>query len=147
MAKKIKPISRIVKIEREINRIVGEAFLRRDPVGIEEGWVPCMDISEKEDEVTVKVEVPGLQEKDMTILLHSNRMEIKGIKNEIRSKGKVKYLRLEREYGSFKRLVFLPSVVIPEKAKAMIENGILTVKLKKPKQKIDEEFVLKIKKS
>ena len=148
MVKKIKPISRTVKIEAEINKIVGEVFFqKREILSLDESWVPCVDISEKENEINVEIELPGVAQKDIGILLHSNRLEISGVKKENLPQGKIKYHRLEREYGTFRRYIFLPSVVIPEKAKASLENGILTVVLKKYKRKKEKEVIVKIQKS
>ena len=148
MVKKIRPVSRVVKIEAEINKIFGEFFSQtKDILGLDESWVPCVDISEKEDEVIVKVELPGVAQKDIAILLHSNRIEIKGTKRERRSRSSVRYFRLEREFGTFRRIVFLPSAVVPEKSKAVLENGILTVTLKKYRKKKEKEVVVKVQKS
>ena len=148
MVKKIRPVSRVVKIEAEINRIFGEFFSqKKDLLGLDESWVPCVDISEREDQVTVKVELPGVMPDDITILLHSNRIEVKGIKRERRSHTPVRYFRLEREYGTFRRIAFLPTAVVPEKSKALLENGILTVNLKKYRKKREKEVVVKVQNS
>jgi len=148
MVKKIKPVSRTVKIEAEINRIVGEVFFqKRDFLGLDESWVPCVDLSEKGDEINVVIELPGVAQKDINILLHSNRLEISGVKKENLPQSRIKYHRLEREYGNFRRYIFLPSVVIPEKAKASLENGVLHVVLRKYKRKKEKEVVVKIQKS
>lgn len=148
MVKKIKPISRTVKIEAEINKIMGEVFFqKREFLGLDESWVPCVDISEKEDEINIEIELPGVAQKEINILLHSNRLEISGVKKENLSKERIKYLRLEREYGTFRRYIFLPSVVILDKAKASLENGVLTVVLRKYKRKKEKEVVVKIQKN
>lgn len=148
MVKKIKPVSRTVKIEAEINRIVGEVFFqKRDFLGLDESWIPCVDLSEKGDEINVVIELPGVAQKDINILLHSNRLEISGVKKENLPQSRIKYHRLEREYGNFRRYIFLPSVVIPEKAKASLENGVLHVILRKYKRKKEKEVVVKIQKS
>jgi len=147
MVRKIRPVSRIVKIEAEINKIFGEFFSQKSELfGLDESWVPCVDISERSDEVVVVVELPGVAQKDITILLHSNRLEIKGVKREKRSQSEIKYHRLEREYGTFRRFVFLPSAVIPERSRALLENGILTIILKKFRRKKEKEVVLKVQK-
>ncbi len=148
MVKKIRPVSRIVKIEAEINKIFGEFFSqKRDFFGLDESWVPCVDISEKEDEVIVKVELPGVAAQDISILLHSNRIELKGIKKDKQPRSNVRYFRLEREFGTFRRIVFLPSAVVPERSKALLENGILTIVLKKYRKKKEREVVVKVQKS
>ena len=148
MPKKIRPVSRIVKIEAEINRIVDEMYPHeRKTHSLDESWVPWIDVSEKQTEIIVEVELPGTVQKDITILLSSNRLEIKGIKRRSRFRKQVKYLRFEREYGPFRRLIFLPGAVIPEKARATFENGVLTLVLKKYRISKAKEFVLEIKRS
>ena len=148
MVKRIKPISRVVKIEAEINRIMGEAFFqKKELLGLDESWIPYVDISERENDLTVRVELPGVEQRDIAILLHNTRIEIKGKKKEDLQRGEIKYHQLEREYGSFRRFIFLPSVVVPEKARATLENGVLTIVLKKYKRKKEKEVVLKIQKA
>ena len=147
MGKTIKPVSRIIKIEAEINRIAGEVFFKRKEFfGLEEGWVPCVDIAERGTDIIVEVEVPGIRKKDINILLHSSRIEINGIKKENPEVGKIKYLRLEREYGPFRRTIFLPSAVVPDEATAFLVNGVLTMVLKKYREREEKKVVLKIQK-
>jgi len=146
MVKRIKPISRIAKIEAEINRIIGEVFFqKKDLLSLDESWIPCVDIYEKENEITVETEIPGVSQKDITILLHNNKMEIRGVKKENLPPTTIKYLRLEREYGTFRRVIFLPGSVIPEKTSATFENGILTIVLRKSSQRKEREVKVKIK--
>jgi HSP20 family protein len=146
--KKIQPVSRVVKIEAEINRMVGELFSdQRKFYGLDESWVPWVDISEKETEVLVEIELPGVAEKDITILLSHNRVEVKGTKRRSRFRKKVKYLRLEREYGPFRRFVSFPCSIIPEESRAILENGILLLVLKKYRASRKKEVVLEIVKS
>ena len=145
MVKRIKPISRFAKFEEEINRTIGEVFSqKKDFLGLDEGWVPYVDIYEKEDEIAIETEIPGVSQRDITILLHSNRIEIRGIKKENLPAEKVRYLRLEREYGTFRRIIFLPASVVPEKTKAILVNGILTIILKKLRRRKEEEVMVKI---
>jgi HSP20 family protein len=147
MVKRIKPVSRIVKIEAEINRIIGKALLQKSELlSLDESWVPFIDIAETSDQIIVKVELPGVDHKDISLLLHSSRLEIKGKKiDPLASKG-ARFLRLEREYGTFRRIVLLPNAVLTEGAKAVIENGVLTIVMKKYTQKIEDEIVVKVKK-
>ena len=145
MVKTIKPISRIAKIEEEINRIIGEVFYRKeDYFGLDEGWVPCIDIYEKDNKITIETELPGVTQRDIIILLHSSRIEIRGRKKENLPSSKFKYLRLEREFGNFRRIISLPHSVVPEKTKATLANGILTIELKKLRRKEEKEVKVKI---
>jgi len=145
MVRKIKPVSRFTKIEEEIDRIIGEVFFhKKDFFGLDEGWIPHVDIYEKENEIAIETEIPGVSQKDITILLHSNRIEIRGVKRENLRAAKVRYLRLERESGTFRRIVYLPASVVPEKTKAILSNGILTIILRKPGKKKEKEVMVKI---
>ncbi|NIM91682.1 MAG: Hsp20 family protein [Candidatus Aminicenantes bacterium] len=147
MVKTIKPISRIAKIEEEINRIIGEVFYRKeDYFGLDEGWVPCIDIYERDNKITIETELPGVTQRDIIILLHSNRIEIRGRKKENLPSSKFRYLRLEREFGNFRRIISLPHSVVPEKTKATLVNGILTIELRKMRRKEDKEVKVKIQK-
>jgi len=147
MSKRIRPVSRIVKIEAEINKIAGEVFLKKkDLLGLDQSWVPCVDVTENEYYITVEVELPGVEQKDIQLVFHGNRIVIKGQKKESLSKKQIKYLRLEREHGPFRRFIFLPNAVIAAKTRASLENGVLTIQFKKVRRKQDREVVLKIRK-
>jgi HSP20 family protein len=147
MAKKIRHRSKTMKIEAEINRLAGEVFERdRELLTLGEGWVPVVDISENETEIIVEVELPGVTESDVQLLLHNNRLEIRGKKREILGHSRVKYFRLERESGPFRRYVYLPNAVNPDRTNATLEDGVLTIILKKYRRKKRKEVVLEIKK-
>jgi HSP20 family protein len=145
MVRRIKPVSRIDSIEKVINKRVGELpYQRKELLGLDEQWSPRLDISERENEIVVEVELPGVAQKDIMLLLHSNRLEIKGVKRENLPRGRICYIRLEREYGTFRRFAFLPEMVIPEKAQASLEKGVLRIQLRKYKKKGERKFILKI---
>jgi len=132
MIRRITPTAKIIKINTEISRIKRAQFVQREKfLEWDETWIPRVDIYEKPREIIVEAEIPGVPQSDITITVQSNRVEIKGTKKEgITSEG-IKFLRLEREFGSFRRLVALPTTVAPDKAKAFLENGVLIILLKK----------------
>ncbi|MFQ6083536.1 MAG: Hsp20/alpha crystallin family protein [Candidatus Aminicenantia bacterium] len=132
MAKKSSYHSEILKIEQEINKIFEDIFSKNEKhFFLEEGWVPFVDICERENEVLVKVELPGVAKRDIKIFLSGDRLEIKGTKREPARTSNMRFLRLEREYGKFHRVLSLPYEVNPKKAKAFLNNGVLTIKLDK----------------
>jgi len=148
MAKRIRPISRIEKIEANINKIVVEAFVEeKDLFSLSEVWVPMVDICEKGQWVIIEMELPGVEREGISVLLHSNRVEIKGTKKENFTGKNIHYLRLEREFGIFRRLLFLPCIVVPESARATLEKGVLTITISKYTQRPDKEIVLKVEKA
>lgn len=148
MIKKIKPLTRTIKFEAEISRIQDEQErAQKDLFGLDERCIPLLDVLELEDEIKIRMELPGVRPKDITILLQRDAVEIKGNKNEESIKGKIKFLRLEREYGKFRRYVSFPSKVRVSTAKAVLENGILMITAKKSKEEENKEFPLKIQKN
>jgi HSP20 family protein len=142
MIRKIRPVSRIIKISTEIDRIKRAPV---SPVGrlldLDENWIPRVDVYEKPREIVVEAEMPGVAEADIIITVQSSRVEIRGMKKEQIRSEKIHYLRLEREFGSFRRLVGLPTTVLPDRAKAFLQNGVLTLRLKKfvPEEDKEEE--------
>jgi len=94
-------------------------------------WTPNMDISETKDSLVAKVEVPGLDPKDIQISLQENLLTIKGEKRQEKEEKDEHYHRVERAYGVFTRSVRLPVAVDASKVTASFKNGLLTVTLPK----------------
>jgi HSP20 family protein len=94
-------------------------------------WCPSMDISETKDSLVVKVEVPGMDQKDIRISLQENLLTITGEKTQEKDEKEERYHRVERSYGAFTRGVRLPVGVDGSKVMATFKNGLLTVTLPK----------------
>ncbi len=94
---------------------------------------PSVDVTEDEHAFHVKAELPGMEEKDLTVTLHEGMLTIAGEKKEERREGDAgkNYLHCERVFGSFSRTIALPEGVEPEGVTARYANGILEVDLKK----------------
>jgi HSP20 family protein len=94
-------------------------------------WSPSMDISETKDSLVVKLEVPGMDQKDIRISLQENLLTITGEKKQEKEEKDERYHRVERSYGAFTRGVRLPVAVDGSKVSATFKNGLLTVTLPK----------------
>jgi len=136
MIRRIKPVSRIRKTETEVRKTASAGPRERSRVP-EPGelMAPAVDIYENEKEIILEMELPGVQEKDVKILLYAGRVEVRGVKREFVGHDGARYLRLERGFGAFRRDVAVPGAVDPDKAYASFENGILTIVLGKPPRK------------
>ena len=94
-------------------------------------WAPSLDLSETKDALMVKLEVPGMDAKDIQISLQESLLTIKGEKKHEKEEKDERYYRMERAYGEFTRSVRLPVAVDGSKVAASFKNGLLTVTLPK----------------
>jgi HSP20 family protein len=123
-----KPFQGLEEWERQFD-LFGRPMLRW-PVE-ERGWMPAVDVFEKEDKFVVKAELPGMKEEDIDASVVGDTLTIKG-KKEMETEVKEEdYYRCERSYGSFYRSILLPSTVDASKIEANFEDGVLEVTLPK----------------
>jgi len=94
-------------------------------------FVPAVDIYEDEHSITLKAEVPGMDEKDLDIKLENNTLSLSGERKFEKEEKEENFHRIERRYGSFSRSFTLPNTVESEDVQANYENGILSIKLAK----------------
>jgi HSP20 family protein len=129
-----KPVS---TLQREMNRLFEDFFSRDffvEPFRGMGEWRPAVDVSETDDAVVVKAELPGLDPKDVEISLSGDVLTIKGEKKEEKEEKTKSFQRVERSYGSFTRSVRLPAAVVADKVEATFSNGVLTVDLPKAEE-------------
>lgn len=133
MVRRIRPVSRVLKAETRVKAAARQVRPPKARLPLPgEVTIPAVDVYETEDEFIVEIELPGVSDKDVKVLLFSNRVEVSGFKRELASHHESRYMRLEREFGAFRRDVVVPGAVDPDQACAALENGVLTVVLKKP---------------
>jgi HSP20 family protein len=89
------------------------------------------EVEESDNDIVVRVEVPGLDKQDCEITIEGNMLVLKGSKQLVRETGASTYHLMERAYGTFQRTILLPRSVDTDKAKANFKNGALTVRLPK----------------
>lgn len=92
-----------------------------------ENWVPAVDILEKDGNLILRAELPGMTEKQIDLKLEGNTLTIKGERKMENEDKKSNYHRVESFYGSFTRSFRLPDTVDSEKINAEYKNGVLTV--------------------
>ena len=96
-----------------------------------EGKVPKVDVIDRDDEVVVKAELPGVEKDDIELSLTDNTVTIKGSTMHEEKEERGDYYRSEISRGSFSRTVSLPAMVDGENAKASFKHGVLTLELPK----------------
>jgi HSP20 family protein len=93
---------------------------------------PSIDVSETESELRIDADLPGVEEKDVDVMISDNVLTIKGEKKAEKEEKKKDFHVVERSYGSFSRSLTLPFAADPSKAKATFKNGVLSISLPKP---------------
>lgn len=130
----------IERMRRRMNRILHRLG---EPLEGEFYSFP-IDISETDEEVIVKADLPGFEKEDISLKATENTLEISAQHEEEKKKITEKVYRAERKFGAVKRTFTLPITVNPDTATAEFRNGVLTVKLeKKEKKKVEKEIKTK----
>src|SRR5215831_8111510 len=92
---------------------------------------PAVDVYEDEHNLTLKLEVPGVDEKDINVTLENNTLTVTGERKFEKEEKEENFHRIERRYGSFTRTFRLPNTVDAEKVEANYEKGVLKITLAK----------------
>jgi HSP20 family protein len=132
-------------MQREIDRIFDRFRGGAQEDDQSSYWIPPVDIVERENDYFVKVELPGVEKKDVKITAQNDILTIKGEKKMEHEKKGDNYRRIERSYGTFQRSFTLPSSVISDKIEASYDGGILTISLPKVAEAKPKEIEVKVK--
>ena len=98
-------------------------------------WVPAIDLVEEKDHFVLKADLPGLDEKDVSIEIQDNTLTVAGerkAETESRDRG---WYRAERSYGRFSRALTLPDGVDADAVTAEFDKGVLEVRIPKPEER------------
>lgn len=124
-----RPFGELEEWERRFDDLFGRPSWRLPVEG--RGWMPAVDVFEKEDKFVVKAELPGMNEEDIDVLVVGDTLSIKGEKKTETEINEEDYYRCECSYGSFYRSIPLPSTVDADKIVASFADGVLEVALPK----------------
>jgi len=106
------------------------------------GFTPSFDVSETDEDIIVKAELPGVDPKEVEVNLTGSTLTVKGEKKEERGEKTENIHRTERFFGSFSRSVTLPCEVKEDKIEATFKDGVLNLKL--PKAESSKKRSIKI---
>src|SRR5579863_32955 len=120
-------------LQDRMNRLFRESY---SPEGPEEaltttGFAPPVDIYEDEHSITLKLEVPGIDENDIDVRIENNILTLHGERKIEKEEKEENFLRVERQYGSFTRSFTLPSSVDAGQVSAHYDKGVLKINLAK----------------
>ena len=93
-----------------------------------------VDVSETEDKIIVRADLPGINKKDVSVRIYENTLIIEAEQKESKVEEKENYFRQERRYGKFYREIPLPVEVDENRTTARMKDGVLTVEIPKKKK-------------
>jgi HSP20 family protein len=126
------PFREVMALQNRMNSLFREM---NEPEGAltTASFVPAVDIYEDNKKVVLKLEVPGIEEKDLDVRVENNTLTVKGERKFEKEEKEENFHRIERRYGSFFRSFTLPSTVDSEHIGASYNAGVLRLELmKKP---------------
>jgi len=119
-------------LQDRMNRLFNASFGEsRDEALTTSSFAPAVDVYEDEHNVTLKIEVPGIDEKDIDVRVENNTLTVHGERKIEQEEKEENYRRIERQYGSFTRTFTLPTTVDTESVSANYDKGVLKIKLAK----------------
>src|SRR5580698_2507705 len=129
---RFEPFREFSTLQDRLNRLFRESHREgQDESLTTSSFAPAVDVYEDEHNVTLKIEVPGIDEKDINVNLENDTLTVHGERKIEKEEKEENYRRVEREYGSFTRTFTLPPTVDSEKVSATYDKGVLKVSLPK----------------
>ncbi|MDH7481827.1 MAG: Hsp20/alpha crystallin family protein [Armatimonadota bacterium] len=134
------PFSELRRMREEMDRLFEEFW--RTPLLVmprEEVISPAIDMFERDNNIVIKAELPGLKREDVEVTATEDSISLKGEfkrEEEVKEEG---YYRRERRAGRFYRSIPMPVAIKPEEVKAMFKNGVLEVVAPKAEEAKEKE--------
>ncbi|HTM86981.1 MAG TPA: Hsp20/alpha crystallin family protein [Terriglobales bacterium] len=126
------PFRELSTIQDRMNRLFQDAYSPTREEGLSTAtFAPPADVYEDENHVTLKLELPGIDEKDLDIRVENNTLIIKGERTFEKEEKEENFRRLERQYGTFVRSFALPSTVDTDNINANYDRGVLSISMPK----------------
>ena len=124
------PFREVVALQNRVNSLFRDLNEGDDPLATA-SFVPAVDIYEDPQKVMLKLEVPGVDQKDLDVRIEDHTLTVKGERKFESEEKEQNFHRIERRYGSFFRAFTLPSTVNTEGVQANYHNGVLKLELEK----------------
>jgi len=108
-------------------------------------WSPLLDVCDCTDSVTVRVELPGISAEQVSVVYCDGVLKISGEKREQEHAARpVCYVCMERNYGAFSRSVRVPHPVDVRRTTAILNEGVLLIKLPKLEERRQQEIKIEV---
>jgi HSP20 family protein len=127
------PFREVATLQDRMNRLFRDTYNQSgsDEALTSSTFAPAVDVYEDEHNVSLKIEVPGIDEKDIDVRIENNTLTVHGERKIEKEEKEENYRRVERHYGAFTRTFTLPTTVDSEKVVANYDKGVLKITLPK----------------
>ena len=139
----IKPMKEFDNIHNSIQKYFDDFTTMKSSYD-ENTFSPKINVYEKENQLIIDAEVPGVNKEDLKITLQDNILTIEGEKKNLLDEKEIKSFLTERIFGAFKRSFTLNEDIDSEKINAKFNNGILSITLTKVEEKTPVEKVIEV---
>jgi len=138
------PLMEVARIQSEINRLFDNLLDLGDGKTGGSAWMPNADIIETEDELILKVELPGVEPSDLSLSVHGGNVILRGSKARPEASETARSHIAEREFGGFRRTIHLGVPVNTRVASAELANGLLRIRFPKVPNRRGEEVPIEV---
>jgi HSP20 family protein len=124
------PARELATLQTEMSRLMNGLFDSNGRAA--QDWVPAVDVWETEQELVYALDLPGVDEDEITIELHDDTRMVTAQRARTRDSSEQGFVRFERRFGSFSRSLGVPAGVTEDAVQADYRNGVLEVRIAKP---------------
>ncbi len=132
---RFKPFRDFLGMHENVNRLFEDEYFGNKASDNLTTWQPPTDIYEDTDKYLLKIEIPGMTDKDIDIEFNGDVLSVMGEKKEDKEVKKENYHRIESFTGKFSRSFSIPKAIASEKINAEMKNGILYITVPKAEEK------------
>ena len=126
------PFREFSTLQDRMNRLFQHSFSEGSNEALTSStFAPAVDVYEDEHTVVLKIDAPGIDEKDLDVRVENNTLTVHGERKFEKEEKEENYRRIERQYGRFTRTFSLPPTVSAENVQANYEQGVLQITLAK----------------
>ncbi len=129
---------------RHLDNLFDDFFSLSRRWGFEDEMMPTVDVEEDNKSIHIKAEMPGIDEKDIDVRVENDVLILSGEKKEEKKEENKNYILSERKFGSFRRIIDLPSGIKSDKIKATFKKGVLNIDIPKDEAKEPKKIAVNV---
>lgn len=144
------PTRELLNMDKEFKRVLNSfdnfwGLNKHDSEEYESAvWMPLADVIENNDEYILKMDIPGVEKKDVKLSYSNGELTISGERKEEKESKDSKYHRIERSYGKYFRSFKLPEKIVDDRISAEFNNGSLKITIPKAEEVKPKEIEIKV---